>query len=227
MDIDALYANFSAVQAGVRTCLHCGTDISVLSGVKPFQKHWDECHAERVQAVRAAITGTHPFEEAGLGKAPFRLRAVVERRCDGVTVGYAGQPAGCCKYCYQGIAICCVIESADGKLFDVGSDCVRKVYRDDNIPADQLVRTVEDEVKRCKNKARIDRETIRIENAKAELDTCRALGDALSDKPHPVRLQDTLLDSVGYLFKWGGHSGQMRATRIIEKELKELNQGVK
>lgn len=67
---------------------------------------------------------THKFEIAGLGKYPFRCTAIVERSApngDGTS-----HPSGTCDYCGNCIKYCCVIESADGKRFEVGSDCVRK-----------------------------------------------------------------------------------------------------
>lgn len=80
--------------------------------------------------------GLHPFEASGLGKAPFRFVGAAEKRgpiklADGVTeIGAPGQPMGTCDYCGQGIAICCTIQDADGKTFEVGSDCVRKTSDD-------------------------------------------------------------------------------------------------
>lgn len=68
------------------------------------------------------VTTLHPFEQAGLGKAPFRYLGSDEKRTK------SGQPAGTCDYCFRGILTCCVIGSADGKSFVVGCDCVRKVF---------------------------------------------------------------------------------------------------
>lgn len=71
------------------------------------------------------LVGKHAFEVAGLGKAPFRFVGMQEnaqRLPDGTT-----RAAGCCQYCYTGIRYECVVQSADGKRFVVGSDCIRKV----------------------------------------------------------------------------------------------------
>lgn len=73
----------------------------------------------------------HPFEEAGLGKAPFRCIGVERRvgpiKCaDGSEIGSPGQPMGSCDYCGTGIADCFTIQSGDGKRFIVGCDCVAK-----------------------------------------------------------------------------------------------------
>ena len=73
----------------------------------------------------------HPFEERGLGKAPFRCVGVERRvgpiKCaDGSEIGSPGQPMGSCDYCGTGIADCFEILSGDGKRFIVGCDCVAK-----------------------------------------------------------------------------------------------------
>lgn len=79
----------------------------------------------------AAEVGTHVFEKARLGVAPFRFIGCEEKRgpirlADGTEIGADGQPMGTCDYCGQGIAICCSILSADGRKFVVGSDCVAR-----------------------------------------------------------------------------------------------------
>jgi len=68
----------------------------------------------------------HPFEKAGLGKAPFTCVGVHENVY--VTAGGAHkQPGGCCNYCGTGIQYEYEIVSADGAKFVVGSDCVARV----------------------------------------------------------------------------------------------------
>lgn len=77
----------------------------------------------------------HAFEKSGLGKAPFRFIGCEERRGPillnsegGVETwaGSPGQPMGTCAHCGTGIAVCCTIQSADGKQFVVGNVCVAK-----------------------------------------------------------------------------------------------------
>lgn len=74
----------------------------------------------------AAAANVHPFEAAGLGLAPFRVAGMSERTfqaCPGATV----KAGGCCKFCYTGIRWAIIVVSADGKVFDVGTDCANKV----------------------------------------------------------------------------------------------------
>lgn len=77
----------------------------------------------------------HPFQQAGLGKAPFQWVGVEERRGPlpvpghpGMFVGSPGQPMGVCDFCGTGIAECHFIRSSDGRTFMVGCECVRKTY---------------------------------------------------------------------------------------------------
>jgi len=72
-------------------------------------------------------TWIHPFELTGLGRAPFHFVQMVERvyqACHGAPV----QPGGTCDHCGNGIRYCYQIRSADGRLSEVGCDCVRKTH---------------------------------------------------------------------------------------------------
>ena len=78
-----------------------------------------------------ALEVIHPFERAGLGKAPFRFDAMRENvyiACQ----GSQPQPGGTCDYCSNGIMYEYWIKSSDGRSFKVGCDCVRKLERADN-----------------------------------------------------------------------------------------------
>lgn len=70
-------------------------------------------------------TTSHPFEAAGLGRAPFRFLRAVERvfQC---APGEPMRAGGSCQYCGMGIRYACVIGSSDGRSFDVGRECVHK-----------------------------------------------------------------------------------------------------
>jgi len=81
-------------------------------------------------------TVTHVFEQAGLGRAPFRLAGVedtaagvgedglVRRDVGGVTVH--AKPGGSCDFCGNYIKVFCWVRSSDGRRFKVGSSCVDK-----------------------------------------------------------------------------------------------------
>jgi hypothetical protein len=78
----------------------------------------------------------HPFETAGLGKAPFRFAGMAQqdrvygqivsaRMANGLEI--TTKPGGTCAYCGQAILRICRVKSADGREFGVGVDCARKV----------------------------------------------------------------------------------------------------
>lgn len=68
----------------------------------------------------------HPFEAAGLGRAPYRCVGMAERTYQAAP-GLPVQAGGCCKYCSNGIRYAYIIRGSDGVTFDVGCDCVEKV----------------------------------------------------------------------------------------------------
>ncbi len=168
----------------------------------------------------------HQWERNGLGRAPFRFMGLVEKVCtgqpgaDGMTiVGYAGQPAGTCAYCGQGIRYCCQIRSADGNRFTVGLDCVRGLDGPDKDAA--LLSAVEraDKVLKAKQRKaakalRLPVELARIERARTILEEKRG---ALSALPHPKLKDRTLADYLDFLSQHAGHSGLLRMARMVEK----------
>lgn len=81
-------------------------------------------------------TRIHPFEAAGLGLAPFRYVGS-EVRLHQVP-GCHPKAGASCDFCGTSIALCCLIESADGKRFKVGCDCVAKTARKSDIHDNKL-----------------------------------------------------------------------------------------
>lgn len=91
----------------------------------------------------AAADQIHKWEAAGLGRAPFRLAAVIETPGKWLmdanpaafdtawaeasqSARHFGVTLASCNACGQCLQINCVIRDADGRHFVVGSDCVRK-----------------------------------------------------------------------------------------------------
>lgn len=182
-------------------------------------------------------TTMHPFEEAGLGLAPFRCVGV-ERRVgpikypDGTEVGAPGQPMGSCAYCGTGIADCYMIKSADGKRFVVGCDCVLKVERKDNVKSatTELERDVIRERRRlerdrraAKRNAEWERDMIRVRAGIAILEGNAGVREQLTAQPSPNtdranRLGETRLDWA----KWMMHNAGMVSRLAIARELEQL-----
>lgn len=78
-----------------------------------------------MSAAEDLTVDVHPFQRAGLGKAPFRVVGVAERVH--VIPGVLSKAGGSCHYCATGIRYAVIVRSADGHVFDVGLDCARKV----------------------------------------------------------------------------------------------------
>lgn len=168
----------------------------------------------------ATETTIHPFEKAGLGKAPFRYIGAVDQpltRGGSVVIGHIGgcqvetKPGGTCDYCGLAIINMYKVRSADGHTFRVGCDCLKKV--DIVNPA-----TLKADIKKAKD-AKADN---RIAEAKAQLET-QAVQSALANKPHPAPWGQakglTMLDYVRWMMSNAGRSGRTDAAKIIERAL--------
>ena len=159
-------------------------------------------------------TIVHKFEEAGLGKAPFRLvghYTKIYQACHDAPI----QPGACCDYCGTGIMDVYLIRSADGKEFEVGCECVKKT-------GDKgLVDTVKRAANKLKAERRHEREKAKIkvirENWANDPDT-RA---KLAELPHPnsyfAGKGKTLADYVDWLLDRGGNAGMLSVPRIIAR----------
>jgi len=161
----------------------------------------------------------HKFEEAGLGKAPFR---VVGYRYDvgpkvisvkgGVThtAGSPGQPMGVCKYCGEGIAHVFIIRSADGNEFDVGSTCVGKTGDAG------MKKAVNRKVNALRREAREKKEMAKIAEGR---EWCAARRDEMTKLPHPSFDGKTLADYYDWMMERAGRSGMLRAIKTVQKAL--------
>lgn len=121
----------------------------------------------------------HPFEDAGLGLAPFRFVGI-NKNLYSACPGHS-QPGGTCAYCGQGILYECVIKSHDGQTFTVGQDCVRKIHREDNRLATALQREL---AKIAKEKREAEAQARRLERDRLyreELDRQRQANGGLTD----------------------------------------------
>jgi hypothetical protein len=165
----------------------------------------------------------HPFEQAGLGKAPFRFVSMVENKFsmpDGTW-----KPGGTCDYCCNGILYEMHIRSADGKEFKVGSDCVAKLDRKDNVSAADLalVRAAKKAMEpheKAKRDAAKAREQARIDEFKASL-ADEAFRARLAAYPSPNRPdRESALEWAEWMMKHAGHAGSLKVVRQVEKLFK-------
>lgn len=183
--------------------------------------------------MTAPTVSAHPFEQAGLGVAPFRCVAVEYRigpirsvvdfgngpvECE---VGSPGQPMGTCAYCGQGIAECCVIKDANGKRFIVGNQCVAKASRD---YGEKVVDTaLERDRKQALREARHERERTASAELNWRIEQDADLRGILAAKPHPYGFTGkTMLDWAVWMMQASGASGRTRVRRAIAKVTAEV-----
>ena len=100
-------------------------------------------------------TEIHPFERAGLGRAPFTCIGVDEIWFE--MPGFGRKPGGSCAYCGTGILNAFKIRSADGACFVVGCDCVEKTGPVAEFRAVRLAAAADKRAKRVAGR-RIERE---------------------------------------------------------------------
>lgn len=165
----------------------------------------------------------HVFEEAGLGRAPFRFIGAEHRVgpieiSPGCFVGAPGQPMGSCQYCGQGIADCCIIRDADGKTFVVGNVCVNKT-------GDKgIIDPVKRAMARIQTQKRHARADARIKAAKALLEVDSVMAKLRAEK-HPMEWRAkqgaTLLDWVEWMFSHAGAAGSINAAKVVEDAAKQ------
>ena len=165
-------------------------------------------------------TTVHTFERAGLGLAPFKFVGFFENvfvACPGAPP----KPGGTCDYCGTGIRDCFQIQSADGKKFVVGCDCVAKT-------GDAGLRKIIDgkvaEIKRERAHA-LDDEKIATGLAAFKEPAVEA---ALKLAPHPVdhwaAKGQTKWDQLDWFFRNAGRSGRVWAARMV-LEFKQTMKG--
>lgn len=168
----------------------------------------------------------HPFEKAGLGKAPFKFLSMEDK---GPThdngMRYAGQTkdgfdmyvgaGGSCAYCGTYICLHFNVESADGKKFHVGSDCIEKINQEDPM----LAKQVSIELRKYKSKQRLELQDKKIKEVEQIIEENK---DVLIKLPHPKmqwRTDKTMLDYCNWIMVYGGKAGKIKLKKLIEKEL--------
>lgn len=170
----------------------------------------------------------HPFEKAGLGKAPFRCLGLEyqEIRYGERVVNVGGvecttKPGGTCALCGQYIVNMFRIESADGQRFHVGSDCVLKTCD----KHDDIVQQVNEELSKKRKAARqtaTQRKWHKVHETMSKIDD-PAFAAHLRSLPHPKIDGMTLLDWVQWMSKYAGLSGMERVCKVIEREMATVN----
>lgn len=168
-------------------------------------------------------TEVHPFERAGLGRAPFKFAGLAQQdMCYGQAIlnraevdagaefEITTKPGGTCAYCGTYIVVMCDIVSADGKRFHVGTDCAEKCCGPKLVAA----------VKREANKLKRTKRAAKSATQAAELDAILvedAVRAKLESLPHPTRPGETLLGYAEWMVKRAGARGRANALRVIKE----------
>lgn len=161
------------------------------------------------------LTSTHPFEKAGLGKAPFRVLGMHQKIFS--IPGGPSKPGGTCDYCSTGILNCFTVRSADGKEFVVGSDCVRKTTKEGKLLTDVQRLKREHDRKKRQEKEHIYR--LRILAQYDELMGNDAEVVRLQSLPHPKIEGKTLYDYLTWLRINAGTAALDVAMQAIPQKL--------
>lgn len=150
------------------------------------------------------LVSKHVFEEAGLGKAPFRFMGISQNL---FKAGDAVKPGGTCDYCGTGILHEYKIVSADNKSFVVGSNCILKTGDKGIIKAYKS----SPEYRKCQSdarKRRIEKHKVKVK----ELLKDKSIIKNLTNLDHPYGVKDrstgnmlNALDYVNYVLEWGGN----------------------
>lgn len=118
----------------------------------------------------------HPFEEKGLGRAPYVLTSIYE---DGRSAFVPLCKTGRCAFCGKPIKINCIIRSMDGTLSAVGSDCVERIG--DTALAKSVRREVSKRLAQKRADERAERDRQRRASWEATLAAQRARNGGFTD----------------------------------------------
>lgn len=154
----------------------------------------------------------HPFERAGLGKAPFRFIGMTESKFQAAP-GEPVRAGSTCDYCPSAIMMVYRIKSADGREFKVGCECVRKV--------DAKLAKAVDAATRAHKRAKREAEAKDVEQLLHTVLACQANRDKLAAPPHPVTFMaangKTLLDWADWMLARAGAKGRKEALAAVER----------
>lgn len=169
----------------------------------------------------------HPFERAGLGKAPFKFLGLAQQdriygevilnRAEYERTGIAltTTPGGTCAYCGTAIKVLCQILSADGKRFHVGCDCVEKTGDKRIATAVKLATRKIDRAKRASKAAAIETE---IATLLAD-DATRAKLAAIVLPNHYAPMACTQLERAEWLLPRCGATGKAKLLKHLKAVL--------
>lgn len=189
-----------------------------------------------MKMTQATTTATgelrmHPWESAGLGKAPFVCVGTGREVFQAVRgdPNCPIQPGTSCDYCGQGIMLVCYVASSDGKRFKVGFDCAAKLNSAVNkahMFADETAKFMAD-VRRKRLAMERGKRATKAETIRAQLDAWladEAVRAKLEAMPHPKGFLSretgepmTLLEWSEWMAENSGAAGRKKVADAIRK----------
>lgn len=147
----------------------------------------------------------HKFESAGLGAAPFRF---VSHEAKWFTApGQAPRPGSSCDYCGTAIVHCFHVESADGRRFKVGSECIAKVGDAG------LAKSIAPAIRAARHEA----DARRIAEGRAEVEAQFMVpGRDIGDSPNG---RGSFVEYFDWMMRNAGTAGKLRAIRLARKAI--------
>ena len=182
-------------------------------------------YGQEVNNTTESESTLHPFERAGLGKAPFRFvgfeaqdlcygQAILNReeyQRTGILVTTA--PGGSCAFCGTYIVQMCRIGSADGKRFHVGTDCVAKAGGTRVAAAVKVAKLRTERSKRAEKATAVSTEL----TALLADDSVRTV---LVNWPHPndasAKRGASLLDYATWMIRCSGAAGRAKTLKAVK-----------
>lgn len=177
----------------------------------------------------------HEFEKAGLGKYPFRLTSVTEKKfcaCQGAPV----QPGSSCDYCGTAIMYEFWVKSSDNKTFKVGCDCILRLNNDPKLidEAKSARKLQQKQVRNAKKTAAFKayQESRKSEAVTKALTYRTTNAEFVADLEKFAEQNPFLTSLLGNLTNWGrlSEAQETPAKRIIatlkERELAPVSQYV-
>lgn len=159
----------------------------------------------------------HPFEAAGLGKAPFHFVGMRENwhvSAPGSLMAHR-QPGGTCAYCCNGIAYEYWVADNQGARFAVGCDCASKIDAQLSIEIEKIERARKEEAAKARKASML----ASLDEALADDSIC----DILTAQPHPKEWAAaqgmTRLDWADWMRANAGAKGRSEVLRYIKRQV--------
>lgn len=167
----------------------------------------------------------HPFERAGLGKAPFRCVGMYESKYQAIPGDPSCpiQPGSMCDYCANGIMNVFRIKSADGKEFKVGCDCVARTSDAcAKTDAERVARELRTQVNRLKTAAANARKDERIAAALARFEANAERLKAMTVSRMGMggaSYERCAYEYLQWMFTHSGRTGKIKAAKQMDELL--------